>query len=115
MPSTAHLPKRVRCRRPTCNNNPFQPSENALFERVTRRCISERLCVPPETFNRVPLLNRDSTPQLQSSFQRFVQDPLTAQIPRVAMRSLEMLHLNIAALSLQHQTTLILLGIYSIG
>ena len=51
-------------------------------------------------FLRIPLLNRYSNPQLQSSFQRFVQDPLTAQIPRVAMRSLEMLHSNIAALSL---------------
>lgn len=51
-------------------------------------------------FLRIPLLGWVSSPQLQSSFQRFVQDPLTAQIPRVGMRSLEMLQLNMAALSL---------------
>lgn len=49
---------------------------------------------------RMPLPGRESNPQLQSSFHRFVQDPLTAQIPRVAMLSLDMLSLNVAALSL---------------
>ena len=71
---------------------------NMVFFRPLRRTPRQQ---PLTHILRIPFLTHESYPHLRASIQEFADDPLVStRVPREGIRSLEMLHVNIATLRL---------------